>query len=385
MTAAATSWTGRHWRTGTPVTVTAEGGRITSITETDASTEDWLAPGLIDLQVNGIAGFDLNRGAPDPENVVGAARALRSEGVVRFCPTVGTASEEHIVGALRAIATACDDHPEAGYAVAGVHVEGPFISAEDGPRGVHDPAQVRDPDWDEFLRWQDAAGGRIRIVTLAPERPGSAAFIARLREAGVIASIGHTGANESQIAEAIAAGATMSTHLGNGAHAVLPRHPNYIWAQLADDRLTAGFIADGFHLGAAPLTAMLRAKGPRAVLVSDVSSLARMPPGRYRGVQHTEVVLEPTGRLHIADEPRLLAGSASPLLDGIRFILTAGIASLTEAIELASTRPAGFLGLADGGGELREGGTCDLVRFSWDGERLGLRETVVRGESIRVD
>lgn len=385
MTATTRSWTGRHWQTGAPVTVTATGARIADIRQTESDVEDWLAPGLIDVQVNGIAGFDLNRGMPTPDNVIGAARALRAAGVVRFCPTVGTASEEHITGALRAIADACESDPLVAHAVAGIHVEGPFISAEDGPRGVHDPAHVRDPDWSEFVRWQKAAGGRIRIVTLAPERAGGAEFIRMLSNAGVIAAIGHTAANEAQLAEAVAAGATMSTHLGNGAHAVLPRHPNYIWAQLADDRLWAGFIGDGFHLDKATLTVMLRAKGARAFLVSDVSSLAGMPPGRYGGRHHTDVVLEPSGRLHIADAPALLAGSASTLLDGVRFVLRSGVTPLQEAISLASARPAGLLGIApSGAGTLRAGGVCDLLRFRWDGEHLQLRETVARGETVHV-
>lgn len=386
MTCTTRSWTGRHWQTGAPVRVTTVGARIAEIRETESDVEDWLAPGLIDVQVNGIAGFDLNRGVPTPENVIGTVRALSAEGVVRFCPTVGTASEEHIIGALRAIADACERDPLVAHAVAGIHVEGPFISAEDGPRGVHDPAQVRDPDWSEFARWQKAAGGRIRIVTLAPERAGSAEFIRMLSNADVIAAIGHTAANEAQLTEAVGAGATMSTHLGNGAHAVLPRHPNYIWAQLADDRLWAGLIGDGFHLDKATLTVMLRAKGTRAVLVSDVSSLARMPPGRYSGRHHTDVVLESSGRLHIADTPQLLAGSASTLLDGVGFVLRSGVAPLEETISLASARPAKLLRIApSGAGTLRVGGVCDLIRFAWDGEHLQLRETVVCGETVHVD
>lgn len=377
------SWTGRHWRTGQPVTVTASGGRITEICESATDTEEWLAPGLIDLQVNGIAGFDVNRGEPAPETVVGATKALLAEGVVRFCPVVGTASEDHMTGALRSIATACQIDPQVAHAVAGIHVEGPFISEQDGPRGVHDPSQVRDPDWAEFERWQEAAGGRIRIVTLAPERVGSLEFIRRLRAEGIIASIGHTAASPTQIAAAVDAGASMSTHLGNGAHAKLARHPNYIWAQLADDRLWAGLIGDGFHIEAAPLTVMLRAKGDRAVLVSDVTSLAQMPPGRYSGQHHTDVVLEPSGRLHIADSPQLLAGSASSLLAGLGFVVRSGIVSLAEAITLASTRPATVIGVAgDGAGELRPGGACDLIRMTWDGEHATVRETVVLGETV---
>ncbi|SDM82795.1 N-acetylglucosamine-6-phosphate deacetylase [Paenibacillus sp. yr247] len=144
--------------------------------------------------------------------------------------------------------------------VIGIHLEGPYVSEEDGPRGAHDKAYVRDPDWEEFAQWQEASGHRIRLVTLAPERKGAIHFIKMLKEAGVAVSIGHTCASLDVLEQAVAAGATLSTHLGNASHPVLPRHPNYIWNQLAEDRLWGTFIADGHHLSPAVLKAMLRAK-----------------------------------------------------------------------------------------------------------------------------
>ena len=161
----------------------------------------------------------------------------------------------------------------------GFHVEGPHISPDDGPRGAHPQRWVRPPDLDEFRRWQDATDGRIRIVTLSPEWPEAPRYIEALVAKGVVASIGHTKATAQQIADAVSAGATLSTHLGNGAHPVLRRHPNYIWEQLAEDRLMADFIVDGIHLPTSFLKVALRAKGiERSVLVTD----ARSPAGAAR-------------------------------------------------------------------------------------------------------
>src|SRR5205807_1149747 len=163
------------------------------------------------------------------------------------------------------------------------HLEGPYISAEDGPRGAHPLAQVRPPDLGEFQRIQEAADGNIRLVTLAPELPGALAFIDKLTAAGVVVAIGHTAASPATIRDAVSAGARLSTHLGNGSHAMLPRHDNYLWEQLAADELWASIICDGHHLPAAVMRCILRVKTPaRTILTCDAGSLAGLPSGRYR-------------------------------------------------------------------------------------------------------
>jgi N-acetylglucosamine-6-phosphate deacetylase len=384
-------WVGRDALTGEAVRIRSDNGRIASIDAvTTKDAMPWILPGLIDLQVNGIADLDLNRGTPSPDTVSGVARALLADGVTGFVPTVGTAPEGHIVEAVRAIADACDRDQVVRRTVAGIHVEGPFISPEDGPRGVHDPAAVRLPDFDEVMRWQDAARGRIRVVTLAPELPGALELVRQLVTHGIIAAIGHSAATEEDVRAAANAGATMSTHLGNGTATTVRRHPNHLWAQLADDRLWAGLIGDGFHLPASTLTAMIRAKGPRAVLVSDVGSLAGMPPGRYSGRHHTDVVLDADGRLHIADQPELLAGSASTLRDGLSFVVRSGILPLADAVPLATRNPARAVGL-QGVGELVVGASANLTVMRWTSEQaehggrhpaLEPIEVVLDGETV---
>ncbi|MFH5182416.1 N-acetylglucosamine-6-phosphate deacetylase [Paenibacillus sp. TAB 01] len=229
------SWTGKHWLTGLPVTVNVEDGRVTAVEQTNQLTADrWIAPGLIDVQLNGIGGFDLNGTDVTVDTVRQIVKVLHQGGVTRFCPTIVTGPRERMLHCIRTLAAACETDPQVAHAVIGIHVEGPFISPEDGPRGAHNLKWVRDPDWDEFLEWNEAAAGRISKVTLAPERPGAIEFIKRLRQLGIVASIGHTAASEADIQAAVEAGVTMSTHLGNGAHPYIKRHPNYIWAQLAE-------------------------------------------------------------------------------------------------------------------------------------------------------
>ena len=150
-----------------------------------------MAPGWIDLQVNGFAGVDYNHPQTPLEEIARSIRALHATGVVRFYPTVITASPGDMEGSLRNLARGADELPE-GEAIAGFHVEGPHISPEDGPRGAHPRRWVRPPDFDEFRRWQDATGNRIRIVTLAPEWPAAPRYIERIVAEGVVAAIGHT-------------------------------------------------------------------------------------------------------------------------------------------------------------------------------------------------
>jgi len=384
----AEQWTGRLWSTGENVVVTVEQGVVASISPGQASGH-WIAPALIDVQVNGMGGFNLNGDAASVETVHGTVDALHREGVTRLCPTIVTATEKSILASVATIAKACGEDPAVEHAVLGIHVEGPFISPEDGPRGAHNADWVRPPDWEEFLRWQDAAGGRITMVTIAPERPGAIPFIQKAVADGVIASIGHSAASVEDVKAAVDAGARMATHLGNGAHPLIKRHPNYIWAQLAEDRQWAGLIPDGFHLPPETLKVMIRAKGSKAILTSDASYLAQLPAGRYKTHHGHEVVLEPSGRLHLASTDDILAGSALTLRQGVQNVANFGILSLGEAIDLATLHPAQLFGLADSGvGTLRVGGPADLITYRWDDStptsELVVTNTVARGQLVHA-
>lgn len=311
------------------------------------------APGLVDLQVNGFRGRDFNTLPMDPELPGRLTRELWTVGVTSYCPTLITNSPAAIADGLRSVAAACRRDPDARRGISGVHLEGPFISREDGPRGAHERRWVRKPDVTLVRRWIDASEGLLRILTLSPEWPGSPRFIERCVAEGLRVSIGHTAATPEQIADAVKAGATLSTHLGNGIQPLLPRHPNPLWQQLAEDRLSACFIADGHHLPDSFLKVALRAKPGRSILVSDAVYLAGLKPGRYHTHIGGDVVLTRTGRLHLASDPRLLAGSASTLLEGVAHLVTAGLASREEAWAMASERPANVLGVKAAGDRVR--------------------------------
>lgn len=375
---------GRAVVTGRQIVVRAAGGKITSV-EPDARAAEaetaWIGAGLVDLQVNGFAGIDLNNGAITAENVARLVCALQRVGVTTLLPTLITASPVDLTTRLQAITAGLSDDPTLEQNIAGIHLEGPFISPEDGARGAHPAAHVLPPDWDLFERWQEAAEGRIRIITLSPEWPGAPGFIARCRDAGVIPAIGHTAATPEQIREAVDAGASLSTHLGNGTHAVLPRHPNFLWEQLATDELWASVISDGFHLPDAVLKSFLRVKGARLILVSDSVALAGLPPGAYQSSIGASVVLSDEGRLHLASDPRLLAGSALPLIAGIAHLARSGLTTLHDAWLMASTRPLELLGHRGAAG-LVVGEPADLVLFRWNGRDISIKQVIKRGAPV---
>jgi N-acetylglucosamine-6-phosphate deacetylase len=336
----------------------------------------WLAPGFIDLQVNGFAGVDYCAPTAPVEEIGRSIRAQYATGVTRLLPTVITGSHEVMAGALRRLAEAKEQLPE-GESMVGFHVEGPHISAEDGPRGAHPLAAVRPPDIEEFERLNEAARGDIKLITISPEWPGTPRYIEHIVRAGIVASIGHTKADSQQIADAVSAGATMSTHLGNGAHAVMARHPNYIWDQLADDRLTASFIADGIHLGQAFLKAALRAKGlERSVLVTDAVMPALCPAGDYRlGEVDVTLHTSPDGdvdRVTLRGGTRL-AGSALRMDRGIEKLMQLAHLSLAQAVTLATSNAARAGRIAGRLRGISPGEKADLVEFTHDAQRQTIR------------
>ena len=357
-------------------------GLIEAVRETSSGERLYLSTGLVDLQVNGYGGIDFNAAAITPKMVSEVARRLARLGTTTFLPTLITASESAIIAALETIAATRKDDPLVAHMVPFVHVEGPSISAADGPRGAHPRAHVRPPDLAEFERWQAGSSGLVGMVTLSPHFPGAAGFITALVERHVRVSIGHTDASPAEIRAATDAGAELSTHLGNGAAATLPRHPNFIWTQLADDRLTATFIADGQHLPADTFLAMLRAKGiERSVLISDAAALAGLPPGSYDQPIGGRVELSPEGRLSMAGS-QYLAGAAKSLADDVAIAIGLADISLASALAMASSNPGRFAG---GRGRLEVGAPADLIRFAWQpgDPTLRIETTLIEGKEVR--
>jgi N-acetylglucosamine-6-phosphate deacetylase len=377
----------RHYATGQPVDVVCEGGKIASIDPQSSKTRpgacdvdaDWVAPALFDLQINGCDGHSFNSEKLTADNVRHVVEVSRRHGIGALCPTLITNARESIIHGMATIRAACDVDRQLAEAIPGIHLEGPYISPEDGPRGAHPRQHVRAPAWDEFRRFQEAAGGRIRLVTLAPEHDGAVKFIEQLVQSGVVVSIGHTAATPAHIQAAITAGAKLSTHLGNGSHAVLPRHENYIWEQLAADELWASIICDGHHLPPSVVRCIVRVKTPaRLVLTCDARSLAGLPAGRYHEWEQDFDIL-PTGKIVVAGTSYL--GGSGDFTDRcvdnvIRF---AGV-SLREAVDMASARPRELLRLPSRPFEV--GAPADLVLFNGEpGHGLRVRATIVSGET----
>lgn len=356
---------GLHYATSRPIRVHVAGDRIARIeSEVRGLTSDGtvLAPGFVDVQVNGYGGQDFN----DPDLTVDKVRqvvlAMDRDGLAASCPTLTTHSASLMGHAIRTIGEACEQDPEVARRVAGIHVEGPYLSDQDGPRGAHPLEHCRDPDWEEFQGWQEASGGRIAIVTIAPERHGAIPFIQRAAESGVVVAIGHTAASPEQIAAAVDAGASMSTHLGNGAHGQIQRHPNYIWEQLAEDRLTASLIVDGHHLPASVVKSFLRGKQVhRAVLVSDITGLGGMPPGRYQTQGLGDVEVLDNGKLVVAGQRQYLAGAALPISVAIANVMRFAGVQLEAAVEMASIQPARIVQFPVT--RLEVGAVANLIRF----------------------
>src|SRR5208283_3693757 len=277
-----------------------------------------------------------------PDELYSAIELLRARGVTRLLPTLGTSSFERFGKCAKTLIGT--PHP----AMAGFHMEGPYISAEDGPRGAHPREHVVAASRDDFLRRQEAASGRIILVTLAPEARGAIELIEHLVGLGIRVAIGHTAASPEQIRDAVKAWATLSTHLGNGCANQLPRHPNVIWEQLSADELLASFIVDGHHLPPATVKAMVRAKTPeRTLLVSDAVSVAGCAPGTYE-VSGEPVVLSETGRVSQPGKPWLAGSSASLdqcVANAARFT---GL-PFKEILLMASTQSARYLALQTAG------------------------------------
>jgi N-acetylglucosamine-6-phosphate deacetylase len=342
----------------------------------------YITPGWIDLQVNGFAGVDYNSPSSSPDEIARSIVSMLQTGVTRFYPTVITGSPQDMLGAFSNLAKAKEATWE-GAAMEAFHLEGPYISPEDGPRGAHPLRWVRRPDWEEFQRFQEAARGNIRLVTLSPEWPETQRFIETVVREGVVVSIGHTRASTSEIAAAVSAGATLSTHIGNGAHAMLPRHPNYIWDQLAEDRLAASFIVDGIHLAPAFLKVALRAKGlERALLVTDAVMPAGCAPGKYK-LGEVDVELHADGSVRLAGGTRL-AGSALRMDRALQNVMRMAGLNLRDAISLATRNPARVGRIASRQRGLNPGERADLVRFHFHeatGE-IEVLETFLSGRRV---
>jgi len=327
-----------------------------------------VSPGLIDLQCNGGFGFEVGG---DPEALRGLAGRLPATGVTTFLPAVVSAGPAAYRAAAAAWAGARD---AAGATMPGLHLEGPLLAP--ARAGAHDRRAIEEADGtldavlDELL-----AAGAIRVMTMAPERPGALDRIARLTAAGVTVSLGHTDGTFAEIGAGIQAGARLATHLYSAMSPFAHRAPGAVGALLTDDRVTAMLIADGVHTHPAALQLALRAKGAdRLALVTDAVAAAGGPPGRYR-LGGVEIVSDGTSA-RLLDGT--LAGSTLTLDAAVRAMVSLAGATPPQALAMASTVPADAIRLRDRG-RLALGQRADLVLWSPD---LTVQTTIVGGAVV---
>ena len=338
-----------------------------------------LCPGLFDIQVNGFAGVDFNHAQFRAGMMEKACRAMLSTGVTGFFPTLITNSYERLNHGVTEIAKARGQSRLVQDMVKGIHIEGPHICADDGPRGAHPREHVRPPDWEAFKRIYDSSQGLIRLITLAPETPGALEFIRRAAKLGVVAAMGHCAPEPEIIQQAIDAGALLSTHLGNGSHEMLPRHSNHIQVQMARDELMASIICDGHHLPHYFVQNLVRAKGPdKVILITDATSAAGSPPGRY-SMGDLELEAGPDGVLRLPGTP-YLAGSTLTMDRAVMNCARAAGIDPATVLDMATLNPAKLF--PGNGGLLAAGQPGDVIRLKLHQGGMEIIETYVGGQLV---
>jgi len=372
---------GLYYMDKEPISIKIVNGRIVEFKHLLEKTDVpkvLIAPGLIDIQINGYMGVDFAGPYLTLNEIRKATKELWKEGVTTYLPTLITNEHQALKKNFAVLAQALND-PEVGVSIPGFHLEGPYISPVQGFRGAHLEKYIRKPDWEEFMEFQNAAKKRIKLITVAPEVEGAIPFIRKCVENGVVVSLGHHNGSAENIRNAIDAGASMSTHLGNGCANMINRHHNPLWPQLADDRITPGIIADGYHLTREELQTFYKVKGAgNIILVSDALDLAGLPPGEYiRGER--KVLLTPNVVKFPAEN--VLAGAASPISKCVVNMMQITQCSLKDAIQMASTNPAKFLGL-DELGEISQGKRADLILFTIEQEEIVIQKTIVAGKIV---
>lgn len=301
-------------------------------------------PLLFDFQVNGFAGVDFQKDDLRATELVRAMTALRHDGVGAIFATLVTAEIDALCRRFERLERLCAAEPAIKAMVVGYHLEGPWLSPREGFRGAHPRDLMCAPLWADFERLQEAAGGRIRLVTIAPELRGAIEFITELSASGVHVALGHTDASDADIDGAVAAGARFVTHLGNGCPQMLPRHDNVIQRLLARDELTACLIPDGVHLPPFVLQNLFRAKPAGKVLfTTDAMAGAAAGPGTYTLGQSTIRV----GADGVARNPQGagFAGSTLTPSEGVRLVAEFLRLENKEAHRLWSEAPARAFGL----------------------------------------
>ena len=366
---------------GKPVSIDIVDGKIAKIKHLPSgsdSPEVYIAPGLIDIQINGYMGVNFSDQKLTIEDMHEATKALWKEGVTSYLPTLTSSDHIRLEKSFSLLAEALDDEV-IGMSIPGFHLEGPYISPVKGYRGAHQEKFIRLPDWNEFSEFQKAAQNGIKLITVAPEMEAAIPFIEKCNESGVVVSLGHHNGTSEIIDQAVDAGASLSTHLGNGCANMIHRHHNPLWPQLANDGISITIIADGFHLTRDEVRTFYKVKGAdRTILVSDVVYLAGLPPGEYIDDGVTLLLTKDVVKY---PAEKVLHGAAQSINEGVGNMMRFTRCSLKDAIQMASTNPAHLMGLSDLG-EIGQGKRADLILFTIEHGNMVIQKTMVAGKVV---
>lgn len=337
---------GWHYATRQPIRLRWQNGLIAALEKAEPSLAKdlWIAPTLFDLQVNGYGGVDFQQDNLAVEDLLSAARQLRTAGCARFFPTLITDEWAKLTARLRHLCKLRSESADLKTAIAGWHVEGPFLSKEPGFHGAHDPALMLDPKPEHILELREITEKDPLLLTLSPERPGGLAAIKLAVSRGIKISLGHTNASAEILRDAVAAGATAFTHLANGCPRELDRHDNILWRVFETPGLTISLIPDQIHVSAPLFRLIHKALGPDAIYyTTDAMSAADMPPGRYK-LGKLELEVGPDQIVRQPEKP-LFAGSALRPLHGIARASSMLGCTWQEVWPRFSTTPAKLMGL----------------------------------------
>ena len=347
----------RHYETGAPVRLSWENGILTGLGACPSAESDlWVAPALCDLQVNGFAGIDFQKDDLTAENLLWAVRQLRAAGCTRFFLTLITAPLDHLRHRLRHLQNLRRQSTELQAAIAGWHIEGPFLSPEPGFHGAHNPAWMCDPAPHHLRQLREITAPDPVLITLAPERPGALDAIALAVSLGFTVNLGHTNASIEILRQAMAAGATGFTHLGNGCPRDLDRHDNILWRVFELPQLQVSLIPDRIHISPALFRLMHRAIDADHIhYVSDAMSAAGafaespVPPDQPRRFTLGNLEVE-VGPDQIVRQPGKsnFAGSALRPIDGVFRAAQMLDCPWQETWKRFSDQPARYVGLPAG-------------------------------------
>jgi N-acetylglucosamine-6-phosphate deacetylase len=334
----------------------------------------WIAPGLIDLQVNGFLGIDFQSDVIDREQLECAVNGLHQAGCSRFMLTLVTEEWPRLIKRLTTLRQIRATSPLLNHAVIGWHVEGPFLSSKPGFYGAHDPGRLADPTPAHISQLRAATGNDRVILTLAPERAGAIEAVKLAVSMGIKVFLGHTDASAETLAEAIRAGATAFTHLGNGCPPLWDRHDNITWRVLDQPDLVVTIIPDRIHVAPPLFRIIHRVKQARSIVyISDAMAAAGMPPGRYR-LREIETDVGADGVVRMPGTSQYAGSSLCPIAGVLRATQMLGC-SWQSAWANYSLRPAELIGLAI---DISPGMPADfcLIKTSEDGGIAGYRSFV---------